>query len=53
MDFNANQQAALRDLETAAKKMRSGSAVAEKEYGIAYNRCVTLGVKPANRKRYR
>jgi hypothetical protein len=53
MDFSSDQTTALRDLETAAKKIRSGSAAAEKAYGAAYTRCVTLGVKRALRRRYR
>lgn len=53
MAYTPDQDAALRDLEAAAKKVRSGAPTAEKQYGAAYQKCVALGVKPAIRHRYR
>lgn len=53
MSFTPEQEAALRALENAAKTMRAAkSPKAEADYGAAYRKCVTLGVKPKIKRKY-
>lgn len=52
MSYTPHQQDALRALEDAAKKMRTGNPSAEKAYGLAYKAAVTAGVRPALKRKY-
>lgn len=51
-DVTREEEDALRDLAAASKFLGSYSAKAERPYGIAYKRCVQLGLKPRLKRKY-